>query len=447
MSTVDSRFATPKGRSLVIKEVHALQILDSRGLPTLQVELDLEDGHRVQAASPTGTSTGGLEVAELRDHGPAYSGHGVRSAVAVVEGELATLLTSRPWESIRELDDAMRELDGRPQLSRLGGNCLVALSMAAARGFADLHEMSLHAWVASELGATESLPIPYFNIVNGGLHATNSLAFQEFMIVPAGASSIEAAIECGAEIYQVLSRTIGRSYRDTGLGDEGGFALAISRPEDALDMLMEAIREAGYTPGVNTVAIALDAAANSFYRNEGYQLENVTISSTDLVDYYHQLARNYPIRSIEDGLAENDRDGWRELFARIGDSVQVVGDDLFVTDAARIERGATEKLANAAVIKPNQTGTVSGTFAAIDTARRHGMRSIVSHRSGETLDTFIADLAVGSGAGQFKAGAPARGERVAKYNRLIEIAAETPGLGYGATSTNGSNHLAGLVNH
>jgi enolase len=311
--------------------------------------------------------------------------------------------------------------------------------MAAARGFAHTNGLSLHSWIARETGAHESMPVPYFNVLNGGAHASNKLAFQEFMIAPAGAASIEDAIQCCAEIYHHLSIGIHRAYSDTGFGEEGGFAPAISRPEAALDLLMEAIHGAGYKAGVDSVSIAMDAAANGFFDTETYQLEGVSMTHDEVIDYYDHLINTYPITSIEDGLAETDRRGWAKLRDRLGDSIQIVGDDLFVTDASRIARGADESLANATVIKPNQAGTVSRTLAAIRTARGHRMNTMIAHRSGETLDTFIADLAGGSGAGRMKAGAPARGERIAKYNRLIEIEVANPTLPYAVTTYDGAD--------
>lgn len=434
MSAAPDSITPTQRHPLVVSRTTAMQILDSRGLPTIQVELHLADGTSVLAAAPAGMSTGGREVPELRDHGRPWAGQGVRSAVAAVKGEIADLLASRQWATQGDLDEALCALDGMPTLSRLGGNSLVATSMAAARGFAHADELSLHSWIARELGAGESLPVPYFNVVNGGAHATNSLAFQEFMIVPAGASSAEDAIQCGAEVYRALAAGIRRAYSGTGFGQEGGYTPPVSRPEAALDLIMEAIRSAGYTAGPSTVSIAVDAAANGFYDGELYRLDGMAVTGGELIDYYQHLVDAYPITSVEDGLAENDRRGWAELHQRLGGRIQIAGDDLLATDATRIAAAANDSLANTAIIKPNQAGTLTRAFAAIRAAGTHRMRCIVSHRSGETLDSFIADLAVGSGAGRIKAGAPARGERVAKYNRLLEIEAHNPTLPYGPST-------------
>jgi enolase len=419
------------GAHLTITQVEARQILDSRGYPTIQVTLHLPDDRLVEAAAPAGASTGAHEAVELRDGGGSYGGRGVRRAVAAAEGELAQLLTSRPWHSLAELDAAMRELDGTGNLSRLGGNTLVALSMAATRGFATLAELPLYAWIAAVTGSTPRLPVPHFNVLNGGAHAANDLDFQEFMIAPVGATTFENALECGVEIYHALASRVKRQFNSAGLGDEGGFAPAITHPEEALDLLMAAITDAGYSPGVDQVAIALDPAANGFRAGPGYELAGVELSSVDLADYYVRLVDAYPIRSIEDGFAEDDEAGWIDQYTRLGQRIQLVGDDLYVTDPARIAAGADKHLSNAVLIKPNQIGTVSQTLDAIRVARENGMACMISHRSGETLDTFIADLAVGTGVGQIKSGAPARGERVGKYNRLAEIAHTDPEIPYG----------------
>lgn len=422
----------PAAESLTITKVTAEQILDSRGYPTIHVKLHLPDGTMVEAAAPAGASTGAHEATELRDGGGAFDGRGVRQAVAAAEGELAHLLTGHRWWSLAELDAAMRELDGTDTAARLGGNTLVALSMAASRGFAARAGLPLHAWIAQVTGSTMRLPVPHFNVVNGGAHATNDLNFQEFMIAPVGAGSFENALEWGAEIYHALSARVRRQFHEAGLGDEGGFAPPISRPEEALDLLTAAITDAGYTPALDQVAIALDPAANGFFTEAGYyEVANTVKNREQLADYYVHLVDAYPIRSIEDGFAETDEPGWIEQYARLGDRIQLVGDDLYVTDPARIADGAYKHLSNAVLIKPNQIGTITQTFEAIRVARDNGMACMISHRSGETLDTFIADLAVGTGVGQIKSGAPARGERVAKYNRLAEIGHADSSLPYG----------------
>ena len=417
---------------VVITKVSGRQILDSRGYPTVQAELRLADGTAVEASAPTGASTGAHEAVELRDGGHAFSGRSVHSAVASVTGEIADLLTSRGWTSIREIDDALRQLDGTDNYARLGANAVVAASIAASRAFAHQAGVPLHAWISLFTKSAPLLPVPHFNVLNGGAHAANDLDFQEFMIAPVGVANEEDAVQAGAEIYHALAGRIRSRYNASGLGDEGGFAPPISRTEDALDLLVEAIQDAGYKPGVDQIAIALDPAANGFYLGGGtYRIAGSEVSREDLVEHYVGLVGTYPIRSIEDGFAEDDHHGWRMLFDRVGDRVQLVGDDIYVTDANRIKDGATNGYSNAALIKPNQVGTVSQTFDAIAAARSFGMRSMVFHRSGETLDTFIADLAVGTGVGQIKSGAPARGERIAKYNRLAEIAGVHPELPYG----------------
>jgi len=421
----------PAEHPLAITHVEARQILDSRGYPTIQVTLHMPDNRVVTAAAPAGASTGAHEVAELRDGGGAFGGRGVRRAVAAAEGELANLLTGRKWSSLGDLDNRMRELDGTEDASRLGGNTLVALSIAAARGFAMISGLALHDWISAVTGSTQRLPVPHFNVLNGGAHAANELDFQEFMIAPVGASTFENAVEWGAEIYHALAIRVKREYDHSGLGDEGGFAPPLKNPEHALDLLISAISDAGYTAGTGQVAIALDPAANGFRVDTGYELADAELTTAELVDYYERLVDEYPIRSIEDGFAEDDEPGWVELFNRLHSRVQLVGDDLYVTDPARIAAGAQKSLSNAVLIKPNQIGTVSQTLEAIRVAKENNMACMISHRSGETLDTFIADLAVGTGVGQIKSGAPARGERVSKYNRLIEISLAHPDLPYG----------------
>lgn len=421
----------PDGPPLVVSRVKARQILDSRGYPTIQVALYLHDGRVAQAAAPAGASTGAHEAAELRDGGGAYGGRGVRGAVVAAQGELGRLLTSRAWPSLAELDTRMRQLDGTGNASRLGGNTLVALSMAAARGFAMTNGLALHDWIATVTGSAQRMPVPHFNVLNGGAHAANDLDFQEFMIAPVGSATFENAVEWGAEVYHALASRVKREFNENGLGDEGGFAPPITSPEHALELLTSAIDDAGYTAAVDQVAIALDPAANGFRVDTGYELAGRELTSSDLADYYEGLVGRYPIRSIEDGFAEDDEAGWSELYSRLHDRVQLVGDDLYVTDPARIAAGAEKSLSTAVLIKPNQIGTVSQTLEAIRIAKDNGMACMISHRSGETQDTFIADLAVGTGVGQIKSGAPARGERVSKYNRLIEIALARPDLPYG----------------
>lgn len=412
--------------------VTARSILDSRGYPTVEVRGLLSDGTAMIASAPAGASTGEHEAVELRDHGRAYGGRGVRGAIAAVDGEIAALLTSRSWGGLAELDHAMAELDGTPGYSRLGANAVVAVSILAARAFAHVEGRDLHGWIARETGSVQRLPVPHFNVLNGGAHATNALDFQEFMIAPVGAASEDHAVQTGAEIYHVLAELIRERFGTTGLGDEGGFAPQIADPRMALDLLMDAIERAGYTAAYDHVAIALDPAANGFFLGDGrYRVNGLQLGRDELVDYYVDLIDTYPIRSLEDGFAEHDPDGWVSMFEAAHDRVQLVGDDLYVTDPIRIREGATRGYSNAALIKPNQIGTVTQTLDAIAAARELGMTCMLSHRSGETGDTFIADLAVGTGVGQVKSGAPARGERVAKYNRLTEIELDNRDIPYG----------------
>jgi enolase len=428
----DQDHSSSEGARVVVSAAVASQILDSRGNPTVQVKLQLADGTEVEASAPSGASTGEHEAVELRDGGRSFSGRSVRKAVAFVNTEIGELLRGNAWTDIRQVDDALRSLDGTDNYHRLGANSVVATSIAMSRAFAQTSGQSLHGWIASVTGSTELLPVPHFNVLNGGAHASNDLEFQEFMIAPIGAANEEHAVQTGAEIYHALAARIRTAYGSTGLGDEGGFAPAISKPQQALDLLVQAIGDAGYVAGVSDVAIAMDPAANGFYQGDGkYLIDGTVLTREALADLYVALVQEYPIRSIEDGFAEDDHDGWKLLFERMGGRLQLVGDDLYVTDADRIRDGARNGYSNAALIKPNQIGTVSQTFDAIDAARASGMRCMVSHRSGETGDTFIADLAVGTGVGQIKSGAPARGERVAKYNRLMAIETDAPTLGYG----------------
>ncbi|GAA4659316.1 phosphopyruvate hydratase [Arthrobacter cryoconiti] len=411
--------------------VHALQILDSRGHPTVRVTLTAGDGVMVTASAPSGASTGAHEAMELRDGGAGYGGRGVESAVAGINSSIRELLLSRSWPNQRTLDAALCELDGTPEKSRLGANAIVAVSMAAARAFSNLSGDSLHTWIAQSLGTAERLPVPHFNVLNGGAHSANPLAFQEFMIAPIGASTLPEAIRWGSEIYHALGAELRRKGLSTGLGDEGGYAPEISKPEEALELITQAITDAGYSLGEGGVSIALDPAANYFYHDGSYELNGRSYTSRELSNYYDSLILNFPIRSLEDPLAEDDPRGWPELTAALGDRVQVVGDDLFVSNAGRVQIGIETAAANAVLIKPNQVGTVTETLDTLTVADQGGFTAMVSHRSGETEDTFVADLAVGSGCGQIKSGAPARGERVAKYNRLLEIADASPNLPYG----------------
>jgi enolase len=333
---------------------------------------------------------------------------------------------------LEQLDQALIDLDGTPDKSRLGANSIVAVSMAAARAFARANNRPLHVWMAEMLGAELRAPVPHFNVLNGGAHAGNDLDFQEFMIAPVGAPNVTTAVEWGSEIYHALASELRRRGLSTGLGDEGGFAPEIAHPEEALDLLVAAIASAGYTAGRhNDVAIAIDPAANGFYTDGRYTVAEAVYSSDELVDYYRSLLDAYPIWSLEDPLAEEDTDGWAVLCHELSSRAQIVGDDLLVTAPDRIRAAADANMVTAALIKPNQIGTVTETFSALTAARDCELGAMISHRSGETVDTFVADLAVASGVGQLKSGAPARGERVAKYNRLLEIEHTAWKLPYG----------------
>jgi enolase len=416
-----------------VSHVHALEILDSRGRPTLEVSLQLASGASGIAGVPSGASTGTREAVELRDGDPKrFKGAGVTKAVGNVNGEINKLLSNRSWKSLEELDQAVIELDGTENKSRLGANATVGVSMAAARAMAQADGKPLYRWLAPDESLLR-LPVPSFNVINGGAHAQNDLEFQEFMLSPLGAPTFAEALRAGAEVYQTLKSLLHSRKYATGLGDEGGFAPDLSTPEEVLDLLVEAITGAGYTPGREGIGIALDPASSEMLEADGtYRYSTGVRKTTDeMIERYDLLTTNYPIWSIEDGLGENDWDGWERLTARLGERIQLVGDDLFVTNPSIIREGISRKAANSALIKLNQIGTVSETLEAIAVCRAAGFTQFVSHRSGETADTFIADLAVASGCGQIKTGAPARGERVAKYNRLVVIEAEVPGLPYG----------------
>jgi enolase len=414
-----------------VADLSALEILDSRGRPTLAVTVTLADGTSAKAGVPSGASTGSREAVELRDGDKSrYEGRGVLTAVANVDGEIAGLLRGRAWDSLAQADQAMIALDGTANKSRLGANATVGTSMALARALAASAKTPLWQWLAPE-GVTPSLPVPHFNVVNGGAHAPNDLDFQEFMIAPLGAPSMAEAVRAGAEVYAALRRELASRKLSTGLGDEGGFAPEISEPEDVLRMLVQAIGDAGYKTGADGVSIALDPAASEFRQPDGrYQVAGELLDSAHLIDRLAAIARQFPVHLIEDGLGEDDDDGWIALTERLGGSIELVGDDNFCTNPAIIASAIERGIANASLIKLNQIGTVTETLEAMAICRKAGYRQFVSHRSGETEDSFIADLAVGTGCGHLKSGAPARGERTAKYNRLLEIAAAS-GLRYG----------------
>ena len=404
-----------------IARVHARQILDSRGQPTVEVEVALASGAVGRAAVPSGASTGAFEALELRDgDGSAYAGKGVMKAVANVEDELAGVLVGREASDQAVIDRTMIEFDGTPNKARLGANAILGCSLAVAQAAAADAGLPLYRYLGG--ARANRLPVPLMNILNGGAHADNSVDLQEFMVAPVGARTLADAVRMGAEVYASLKKVLRGRGLSTGVGDEGGFAPDLDSNQDALEVIMEAIAAAGYTPG-EQIALALDPATTELYRDGAYHLEGEgrTLDAAGMVEYWADLCERYPIISIEDGMAEEDWDGWVALTQRLGDRVQLVGDDLFVTNSVRLSKGIELGAGNALLVKVNQIGTLSETLAAMDLASRSGYASMVSHRSGETEDTFIADLAVATGAGQIKTGAPSRSERVAKYNQLIRI--------------------------
>jgi enolase len=418
--------------SFDVTELSALEILDSRGRPTLAVTVTLTDGTTARAGVPSGASTGSREAVELRDGDKSrYAGLGVLTAAANVNGEICDLLRGRSWTSLAEADQAVIDLDGTPNKARLGANATVGVSMALARALAVSANTPLWRWLAPE-GVTPSLPVPHFNVVNGGVHAQNDLDFQEFMIAPLGAPSMADAVRAGAGVYAALRRELGARKLSTGLGDEGGFAPEITEPEEVLRLLVAAIGDAGYIPGGDGVSIALDPAASEFRQPNGrYRVAGELLDSAALIDRLAAIVEEFPVHLVEDGLGEDDGASWVALTRRLGATIELVGDDIFCTNPAIITSAIERGIANSSLIKLNQIGTVTETLEAMAICRRAGYRQFVSHRSGETEDSFIADLAVGTGCGHLKSGAPARGERTAKYNRLIEIAATAPALRYG----------------
>jgi enolase len=403
-----------------IERVHARQILDSRGNPTVEVDVQLRSGAGGRAAVPSGASTGGFEATELRDGGEAWQGKGVARAVANVDGEIAAAVAGLDACDQAALDRALIELDGTPNKSRLGANAILGVSLAAAHAQAADEGLELWRYLGGE--AARLLPVPLMNVLNGGAHADNKVDFQEFMVVPSGAETFSESLRMGAEVFHALKRTLHERGLGTAVGDEGGFAPDLSSNEEALKMLIAGIEAAGYAPG-EQVAIALDPATSEIYRDGAYVLEHEgrTLDAGELADYWADLAERYPIVSIEDGMGEEDWAGWRTLTDRLGSRVQLVGDDLFVTNTERLRRGIEAGVGNSILIKVNQIGTLTETFEAIAMARQAGYTAVMSHRSGETEDVTIADLAVATGCGQIKTGAPSRSDRVAKYNRLLRI--------------------------
>ncbi len=407
-----------------ITQVTAREILDSRGNPTVEAVVMLDDGAAGRAAAPSGASTGTHEAVELRDGDPArYGGKGVLKAIAHIEERIAPVLVGLDPSGQTAVDSAMRELDGTENKASLGANAILAVSLAAAHAAAASRGVPLYNWLGG--GNAPTLPVPLLNVLNGGKHAVDSTDFQEFMLAPHGFDRFADALRAGAEVYQALRSIVHARGMSTNVGDEGGVAPSLPTNEAAVEILLEAIESAGYRPGAQ-VSIALDVAASELYRDGAYVLdrEGATLSSKELVDLYERFTHSYPIISIEDGLDEADWEGWGLLQERIGNRVQLVGDDLLTTNTSRIAKGIDLKAANSVLVKPNQIGTLTETLDAIRMAHDAGWTTVISHRSGETEDTTIADLAVATAAGQIKTGAPARSERVAKYNRLLRIEAE-----------------------
>ena len=399
------------------------EILDSRGNPTVEVDVVLEGGHHGRAAVPSGASTGAHEAHELRDGGPRYGGKGVKKAVEAVNGEIRKSLAGFNAADQRGLDQRLRDLDGTENKKRLGANAILGVSMAAAKAEADAQGLPLYRYI----GGAEAtlLPVPMMNIINGGVHADNPIDFQEFMIVPVGATSIAEAVRMGAEVFHALKHALKGAGHNTNVGDEGGFAPNLPSTREALDFVVAAIKAAGFTPG-KEVYLALDVAATELYGEGRYFLkgEKRSLTSEQIAAYYAELVANYPIFSIEDGMSEDDWDGWRILTQALGKSIQLVGDDLFVTNVTRLKQGIDQGIANAILVKVNQIGTLSETLDAVRMAQDAGYAAVMSHRSGETEDATIADLAVATNCGQIKTGSLARSDRVAKYNQLIRIEEE-----------------------
>jgi enolase len=410
-----------------ISSIHARQILDSRGNPTVEVDVVLDSGVRGTAAVPSGASTGEFEAVELRDGGSQWAGKGVGKAVENVNGEIADALTGARAAEQSALDRTLIELDGTPNKGRLGANAILGVSLAAAKAAAAQAEQPLYAYLAELFGGgpAEVLPVPMMNVLNGGAHADNSVDFQEFMVVPTGAATFPEALRIGAEAFHALKKSLAERGLATAVGDEGGFAPDLDSNEAALACVIEGIEAAGLRPGED-VHIALDPATSELVDDGVYVLEHEgrTLSADELAGYWDDICSRYPVVSIEDGMAEEDWSGWKALTDRLGDRLQLVGDDNFVTNPERLQRGIEEGIANSILIKLNQIGTLTETLETVRIAQEAGYTAVISHRSGETEDTTIADLAVGTGAGQIKTGAPSRSDRVAKYNRLLRICEE-----------------------
>ena len=405
----------------IIEALGAREILDSRGNPTVEVEIQLEDGTQARAAVPSGASTGAFEAAELRDGGKRYLGKGVEKAVAFVNNEIAQTIIGLDSQDQRLIDAAMIELDGTKNKSRLGANAILGASLAVAKASAESADLSLFRYLGGP--NAHVLPIPMMNILNGGAHADTNVDIQEFMIAPIGAPTFRESVRWGAEIYHALKAVLKKRGLATSVGDEGGFAPNLDSNRAALDLILEAIEAAGYKPGTE-IALAMDVAATEFHDNGKYTFEGASKSSAEMIAYYTSLVDAYPIVSIEDPLNEEDWAGWTDMTKGLGSRIQIVGDDLFVTNPERLARGIAGGTANALLVKVNQIGTLTETIDAVEMAHRANYRSMMSHRSGETEDTTIADLAVALNCGQIKTGAPARTERVAKYNQLLRIEEE-----------------------
>jgi enolase len=407
-----------------IIDIHGRQILDSRGNPTVEVDVLLEDGSFGRAAVPSGASTGAHEAVEKRDGNKSrWGGKGVDLAIEAVNGEIAEVVVGMDAEDQADLDHAMIELDGTDNKGRLGANAILGVSLAVAKAAAEARGLPLYRYVGGV--SAHLLPVPMMNIINGGEHADNPIDFQEFMIVPVGAENIGEAVRCGSEIFHTLKKALHDKGLATGVGDEGGFAPNIASTSDALDFIMRAVENAGYTPG-DDVMLALDCAATEFYKGGRYEIsgEGKSLTSHEMAEYLADLAGRYPIFSIEDGMSEDDFEGWKALTDLVGKQVQLVGDDLFVTNPKRLKQGIKDGLANSLLVKVNQIGTMTETLEAVSLAQRSGYTAVMSHRSGETEDATIADLAVATNCGQIKTGSLARSDRLAKYNQLIRIEEE-----------------------
>jgi len=416
----------------IIKNVYAREILDSRGNPTVEVEVKLDNGSIGRAAVPSGASTGAFEAAELRDGGKRYLGKGVQTAVKNVNEKLSPIVIGLNVEDQKNLDEQMIKLDGTKNKSNLGANAILGVSLAAARAGANSSNQSLFKFIGGSDAKT--LPVPMMNILNGGAHADTNVDIQEFMVAPIGAQTFKESLRWGAEIYHSLKSVLKKKGLATSIGDEGGFAPNLASNRAALDLILEAVDLAGFKAG-SEIALAMDVAATEFFDNGSYKFEGKQLTSDQMITYYSELVSAYPLVSIEDPLDEDDWDGWAKLTAQLGDKVQIVGDDLFVTNPERLLRGIESKTANALLVKVNQIGTLTETIDAVNLAHKNSYRSMMSHRSGETEDTTIADLAVALNCGQIKTGAPARSERVAKYNQLLRIEEELGGTAIYAGSS------------